>query len=119
VETSRTNMKQWFFLCVFIVILAALFCGCTCKPAAPHASKTPVAVTQQPAAAPIATGPAFVGTNWQLSGFDDTKGKGSRIAEGSTITTGFSADGKVAGFSGCSDYVTDHQLTETPEVWFR
>jgi heat shock protein HslJ len=25
----------------------------------------------------------------------------------------------VTGFSGCSDYVTDYQLTETPKVWFR
>ena len=119
-KISHTSMKQYFLLCAGLVIMAVLFSGCTSQPAAAPASQTSAAVAQQPTTAPTAAGgPAFVGTNWNLGWFDDTRGIWSKVAEGSTITAKFSANGKVTGFSGCSDYVTDYQLTESPKVWFR
>ncbi|MDO9549861.1 MAG: META domain-containing protein [Methanoregula sp.] len=114
-------MKQRFLLCTGLVILAILFCGCTSQPASAPvapATQTPAAVVQ-PTATPTAVAPSLVGTNWQLGWFDDTRGVWSKVAEGSTITARFSTDGKVSGYSGCSDYITDYQLTETPRVWFR
>jgi heat shock protein HslJ len=102
-----------------LVILVVLICGCTGQPSAAPASQTPAQVSQQVTAAPTATGPTLTGTNWQLGWFDDTKGMWSKVAEGSTITATFSKGGKVSGFSGCSDYVTDYQLTESPKVWIK
>jgi heat shock protein HslJ len=43
----------------------------------------------------------------------------TKVIEGSTITVKFSPDGKIRGFSGCSDYITDYQITQTPKIWFR
>jgi heat shock protein HslJ len=115
-------MKKCIVLCAGFLILAVLFCGCTSQPTTAPSSLTPAPVTgaSQVSAPPTTTaGPALIGTNWQLGWFDDTKGLWSKVAEGSTITAKFSTDGKVTGHSGCSDYVTDYQLTETPKVWFR
>jgi heat shock protein HslJ len=112
-------MKFAIPLCAGLLILAVLFSGCTSQPAAAPASPTSVAVSQQVTAAPTTAGPALIGTNWKLGWFDDTKGMWSKVAEGSSITATFAADGKVSGFSGCSDYVTDYQLTQSPKVWFR
>jgi heat shock protein HslJ len=112
-------MKSLVPHCVGLLILTVLICGCTSQQAAAPASLTPAATPQQVTAAPAATGPAIIGTNWKLGWFDDTKGMWSKVAEGSTITATFSANGKISGFGGCSDYVTDYQLTESPKVWFR
>lgn len=110
-------MKFSVLLCTGILILAVFLCGCTSQSSTAPAPQTSVVATaQQPAAA---AGPALIGTNWKLGWFDDTKGMWSKVAEGSTITAKFSADGKLAGFSGCNDYVTDYQLTETPNVWIK
>lgn len=110
-------MKISVLLCTGILILAVFFCGCTSQPATtPAPQATAVAAQPLPAAA---AGPALIGTNWKLGWFDDTKGMWSKVAEGSTITAKFSADGKITGFSGCNDYVTDYQLTETPKVWIK
>jgi heat shock protein HslJ len=110
-------MKFSVLLCTGILILAVFLCGCTSQPAAAPAPQTPVVAAQsQPTSA---AGPALIGTNWKLGWFDDTKGMWSKVAEGSTITAKFSADGKLTGFSGCSDYVTDYQLTQTPKVWIK
>jgi heat shock protein HslJ len=110
-------MKRYFLLCIGLVILAVVFSGCTSQPAAP-ATPAP-AVTQQVAAPTTAVGPTLTGTNWQLGWFDDNKGVWSKIAEGSTITAKFSTDGKVTGFSGCTNYITDYTLPQAPKVWFR
>jgi heat shock protein HslJ len=112
-------MKPYFLLCVSLVILTVIFCGCTSQPAAAPVSQTTATVDQQPTTGLTATSQGFIGKKWQLGWFDDTKGMWSKVADGSSITAVFSADGKVSGFSGCSDYVTDYQLTETPKVWFR
>jgi heat shock protein HslJ len=110
-------MKFSVFFCSGILILAIFFCGCTSQPAtAPSSPIATVAPQQQQTAT---ASPSFVGTNWQLGWFDDTKGMWSKVAEGSQINAKFSGDGKVSGFSGCSDYVTEYQITESPKVWFR
>ena len=114
-------MKQRFLLCIGVIILSVLISGCTSQPAAGPAVQAP-ASAQPATAVPAATtaSPAtLVGTHWQLGWFDDTKGMWSKVAEGSTITAKFSADGKLRGFSGCSDYMTDYQFTESPKVWFK
>jgi heat shock protein HslJ len=110
-------MKFSVPLCAGLVLLAVLICGCTSQPAAVPASQTPAPVSQQVTAAAPATGPTLTGTNWQLGWFDDTKGMWSKVAQGSTINAKFSGDGKISGFSGCSDYTTKYQLTESPKVW--
>lgn len=112
-------MKFFIPVCVGIMILAVMFCGCTNSPAAAPSGQTPVVNPQQATVASTATGPSLTGTNWLLGWFDDTKGVWSKVADGSTITAKFSPEGKVSGFGGCSDYVTDYQLTESPKVWFR
>ncbi len=112
-------MKHGFFVCFGLLVLAVLICGCTSEPAAAPATPTPAPVVEQPTAPSIASdAETLLATSWNLGWFDDTKGVWSKVAEGSTITADFSADGKVRGFSGCSDYVTDYQLTESPHVWF-
>jgi heat shock protein HslJ len=112
-------MKQWIVLSAGLLVLLVMFCGCTSQPAAAPVTPAPSAGTQQVSAVPTTAGPVLVGTTWKLGWFDDTKGLWSKVAEGSTITAKFSSDGKVTGTSGCSDYVTDYQLTQTPKVWFR
>jgi len=113
-------MKPCFFVCFGLLVLAVLISGCTSEPAAAPATPTPAPVIEQPSATPAPTNAeTLLATSWKLGWFDDTKGMWSKVAEGSTITADFSADGKVRGFSGCSDYVTDYQLTESPHVWFR
>jgi heat shock protein HslJ len=112
-------MKFFVPLCVGLLILTIMFSGCTSQQAAVPASQTPGANPQQVTAAPAAPGPSLTGTNWKLGWFDDTKGMWSKVAEGSTITATFSSAGKISGFSGCSDYITDYQLTQSPKVWFR
>lgn len=111
-------MKQRVLLFAGLLILAVLFSGCTSQPA-------PAPVTQAPASTPQATEvthmatTSLIGTDWKLGWYDDTKGMWSKVIEGSTVTAKFSSDGKVSGYSGCSDYVTDYQLTESPKIWFR
>ena len=118
-------MKSWFFFAMVLVIVAATVSGCTSQqaPAAPAPQTSAPAVSQAPATPAVTTavGPALVGTNWQLGWFDDTKGVWSKVAEGSTITAKFTADGKVSGYSGCSDYTTEYQMLKVPAsgVWFR
>lgn len=112
-------MKFSALLCTGILILAIFFCGCTSQPAAAPAPQTTVVAPQQPLTTTTAAGPAIIGTNWKLGWFDDTKGMWSKVAEGSTITAKFSTEGKLTGFSGCNDYATDYQLTQTPNVWIK
>jgi heat shock protein HslJ len=117
-KTSPNSMKQCFFLCAGLVIMAVLIGGCTSQPAA--APATPAPAVEQPTAAPTASAAeTFIGTQWQLGWYDDTKGMWTKVTEGSTITARFSADGKLRGFSGCTDYITDYQITESPKIWFR
>jgi heat shock protein HslJ len=114
-------MKHWFVLCTGLVLVAVLLCGCTSQPVPAPATPAPAtAAPQQATPAPTAAAAdSLVGSHWQLGWFDDTKGMWSKVAEGSTITAKFSADGKLRGFSGCSDYITDYQFTESPKVWFK
>ena len=115
-------MKQLFFLCTGFIILAVLIGGCTSQPATTPVTQAPAPATQQVSAVSPGTNAnatSLVGTHWQLGWFDDTRGMWSKVAEGSTITGKFSADGKLRGFSGCSDYITDYQIPQTPKIWFR
>lgn len=113
-------MKQRFFLCAGLLILAVLIGGCTSQPAAAPATPTPAPAIEQPTAAPTASAAeTLVGSHWQLGWYDDTKGMWTKVAEGSTINARFSANGKIRGFSGCTDYITDYQITESPKIWFR
>jgi len=111
-------MKPCFFLCTGLLVLAVLICGCTSQPAAaPATPSTPAPAIEQPTATPTASdAETLLGTHWTLGWFDDTKGVWSKVAEGSTITAQFSADGKIRGFSGCSEYITDYQMTESPGI---
>ncbi|MCK9579624.1 MAG: META domain-containing protein [Methanoregula sp.] len=108
-------MKQGFVICISLLIFAVLICGCTSQPAT--APVTPVAADPQATEVTHMETTSFIGTNWQLEWFDDTKGMWSKVAEGSTVTATFSADGKLTGFSGCSDYTTEYQLTESQKIW--
>jgi heat shock protein HslJ len=113
-------MKFFVPLCACLIILITLICGCSSQPAVTPTTPVPVAAGEvTPTHAAAATGPTLTGTNWQLGWFDDTKGVWSKVADGSTITAKFSADGKISGSGGCSDYVSDYQLTEIPKIWFR
>ena len=115
-------MRQLFFLCTGFIVLAVLVSGCTGPSATTQGVQPAAAQAQQVTGSPAVTPTAatsLVGTHWQLGWFDDTKGMWSKVAEGSTITAKFSADGKLRGFSGCSDYITDYQVTETPKIWFK
>ena len=113
-------MKHWTIVCSGLILAAVLLCGCTGQPAATPATATPApASVQQPAATTAAAAETLVGTHWQLGWYDDTKGMWSKVVEGSTVTAKFSADGKLRGFSGCSDYMTDYEITESPKIWFR
>lgn len=114
-------MKTLFVLCISLILAAVLITGCTSQPAAAPATPAPtVEMTAQPTAAPtLSASETLLGSEWKLGWYDDTKGVWSKIIEGSTITAKFSADGKVRGFSGCSEYITDFQLTDSPGIWFR
>ena len=116
-------MKPCILLCAGLLVLAVLLTGCTSQPATAPATPAPAApaAPAQPAAAAATTAAAnpLVTTHWKLGWFDDTKGMWSKVAEGSTITMKFSGDGKLRGFSGCSDYITDYQFTESPKIWIK
>lgn len=114
-------MKQQFFFLACLVLMAVLISGCTSQPAAAPATPAPAAPAQVTAApaAPTSAAASLIGTHWQLGWFDDTNGVWSKVVEGSTITAKWSADGKLRGFSGCADYITDYQFTESPKVWIK
>jgi heat shock protein HslJ len=114
-------MKAPMVLCIGLILLAVLISGCTSQPAEPVPTPTPapVATTVVTATPTPTAAETLVSTEWELGWYDDTKGVWSKIIEGSSITAKFSADGKVRGFSGCSDYITDYQLTDSPGIWFR
>lgn len=119
-KTSRTAMKRCFLLCAGLLVLAILISGCTSQPAATPTTPTPAPAIEQPTATPAASAAeTFIGSHWKLGWYDDTKGMWTKVAEGSTITAQFTADGKIRGFSGCSDYITTYQITESPKIWFR
>ncbi|NMB78098.1 MAG: META domain-containing protein [Methanomicrobiales archaeon] len=113
-------MKQSVCLFAGLVIMAVLITGCTSQPAA-----APAATPAPAVAAPVATEATHIpttfllDTTWKLGWYDDTKGMWSKVIEGSSITAKFTSDGKLTGFSGCSDYTTDYQLTDTPKIWIK
>ncbi|MGA2918106.1 META domain-containing protein [Methanoregula sp.] len=116
-------MKYPLAFCTSLLLLAVLFGGCTSQ--APQSTATPVATAapQQPALTTVqvsaAAAPAITGTTWTLGWFDNNNGVWSKVAEGSTITATFGADGKVSGSSGCNQYSTVYHLGTDPKIWMQ
>lgn len=117
------NYRFGFITLLVLTGVVLLFSGCTSQ--APQASGTPAvpaAVSQQmtqtavPAAAQT---PTITVTSWKLGWFDDNKGVWSKVADGSTITATFGADGKVSGSSGCNQYTTSYHLGTNPKIWIQ
>ena len=106
----------WFF--IGLLILAVMISGCTSQSTATVPSPQP-AVTQQSVAQQSLLSPVFIGTNWKLGWYDDTKGVWSSVIAGSTINAIFTSDEKVSGNGGCNQYITDYHLGDTPKIWFR
>jgi heat shock protein HslJ len=109
-------MKQRVLLFAGLLILAVLFSGCTSQPAPAPVTQAPAAATPQATVTHMAT-TSLIGTDWKLGWYDDTKGTWSKVIQDSTITAKFSSDGKVTGFSGCSDYDTKYELGDAPQIW--
>ena len=110
-------MKSFVLIGAILLIAGVLLSGCTSQPAAPPATPVPV-VSATPEETHMET-TFLIGTTWQLGWYDDTKGMWSKVIDGSTITAVFSDEGKISGFSGCSEYTTDYQLTDSPGIWIR
>ncbi len=112
-------MKHSIILLTGLVLLAVLISGCTSQPSAAPATATPAPQQAAATAAPAPAPQTFVGSEWKLGWFDDTKGMWSKIAEGSSITATFTADGKLTGFSGCSDYSTTYEFGKSPLIFIK
>jgi heat shock protein HslJ len=52
----------------------------------------------------------LVGTQWQLTGYNDGKGGFVSVLAGSEITAVFEADGKMGGSAGCNNYATSYEV---------
>ncbi|MDD1689531.1 MAG: META domain-containing protein [Methanoregula sp.] len=116
-------MRYCISLCTVLVILAVLLSGCTSSssqapgsPAATQASQQSAMTTPLVTSAPA---PSINGTIWRLGWFDDTKGIWSKVAEGSTVTATFGADGYITGFGGCNDYSAQYRIGTEPTIWIR
>jgi heat shock protein HslJ len=117
---SSSSMKHLIFICTGLLIAAVLISGCTSQPAQPPATPAATVAPTTVTTIPTQVVPANItGTTWKLGWFDDTKGVWSKVAEGSTITATFFAEGKVTGSGGCNGYSTDYQLGQPPRIWFR
>jgi heat shock protein HslJ len=112
-------MKVLYFACIGLLILAAFITGCTSQPAQTPASTTAVPASTAAPTPPAVAPPSLTSTTWKLGWFDDTKGMWSKVAEGSTITATFFAEGKVTGSGGCNGYTADYQLGSAPRIWFK
>jgi heat shock protein HslJ len=113
-------MKVLYFAWLGMLLLAILATGCTNQPVQTPAPPAATAAPAQTTAAIPSTPPAtLTSTTWKLGWFDDTKGVWSKVAEGSTITATFFAEGKVTGSGGCNGYSADYQLGSAPRIWFR
>jgi heat shock protein HslJ len=52
----------------------------------------------------------LVGTQWQLTGYNDGKGGFVSLVAGSEITALFEPDGRMGGSAGCNSYATSYEV---------
>jgi heat shock protein HslJ len=112
-------MKVPFITCIGLLIIAVLLSGCTSQPAQTPASSAATAVTSEATTAIPATPQLTLSsTTWKLGWFDDTTGVWSKVAEGSTITATFFAEGQVTGSGGCNGYSARYELGNVSRIFF-
>jgi heat shock protein HslJ len=58
----------------------------------------------------------LVGTNWQLTGYNNGKGGFSSAIFGTEITAFFGEDGTLSGSAGCNDYNTAYEISGPPDA---